>query len=733
MKQRKLKKSLAVLLSCVLTLSLMTGTAFGTEMTGEKMSISSTQGLNTASEGMRAAANDKFKVDNIYYEVRDENVKTVKMISPTDVSDSYKGRIEIPETVVYSGDTYTVTALDEEAFGESEKVTDIVIPDTVTNIGINAFGGCTALKSLYIPAGVTSGLGGAMTGLEGRDFTISYKAPDWPNVEITFGAGSPYSIEDGMLYNGTVAEAMLDYDATTFTIREGTTEIGDVAFNFPFQEGHYYYNLIDRRKTETVNLPSSVKVIGEMAFKGCPLKKINLENVETINDGAFTWTKITEADLSNTKTIGYQAFSGCTQLSDVTWPDDLETLGLGDPTGVGSDSTASKAFENCTSLKTVIISGPLKEIPKETFKGCSALSTVVVSENVEKIGKNAFDGALQGEDSFLIIKGTKAPVIDTQLWKTSPSTDNLTVIVPAGYEDSYIENGYALKQYVEKTDEDAVKPGISYGLVVNDKSVYIGQTVEIGTAIIPENGAEIEMTSDNMEIADVAYTGTGTDRTINVIAKKAGKAKLTFTIKMEDVTLIEQECTITVISQPSITTQHPTIETDDNAAVSLSSDGTRATITVADGYELVDVTVNGVSKGAVTELTGLKTGDKVVITTQKIETPDDDAALIEAVKNFKLVARSVNAKAPSGKKAIKVYWYAKDGSELNFDGYEIYRSTKKNSGYGTKPIYTAKKLQYFNTSAKKGTRYYYKVRGYKEIGGERIYTPYSLKAIRTAK
>ena len=93
------------------------------------------------------------------------------MISPTDVSDSYKGRIEIPETVVYSGDTYTVTALDEEAFGESEKVTDIVIPDTVTNIGINAFGGCTALKSLYIPAGVTSGLGGAMTGLEAVSYT----------------------------------------------------------------------------------------------------------------------------------------------------------------------------------------------------------------------------------------------------------------------------------------------------------------------------------------------------------------------------------------------------------------------------------------------------------------------------------------------------------------------------------------------------------------------------------
>jgi len=178
------------------------------------------------------------------------------------------------------------------------------------------------------------------------------------------------------------------------------------------------------------------------------------------------------------------------------------------------------------------------------------------------------------------------------------------------------------------------------------------------------------------------------------------------------------------------TTQKPVIESDANATVTLSDYGTKATIKVADGYELVDVTVNGVSKGKVDTLTGLKTGDKVVVTTKKIDTTADEIA---AVKATKLVARSANAKAPSGKKAIKVYWFNKDGSELNFDGYEIYRSTKKNSGYGKKPIYTAKKTQYFNTSAKKGTRYYYKVRGYKVIGGETYYTDYSLKAIRTAK
>lgn len=155
------------------------------------------------------------------------------------------------------------------------------------------------------------------------------------------------------------------------------------------------------------------------------------------------------------------------------------------------------------------------------------------------------------------------------------------------------------------------------------------------------------------------------------------------------------------------------------------------TITAETGYEITDVTVNGVSQGTVTQLSGLKTGDKVVITTKQIKTDEELKAEVESLK---LVARSVNTKAPSGKKAIKVYWYEKNGKTLNLDGYEIYRSTKKNSGYGTTPIYQTKKsLQYFNTSAKKGNRYYYKVRGYKNIGGEKVYTSYSLKAIRTAK
>lgn len=180
------------------------------------------------------------------------------------------------------------------------------------------------------------------------------------------------------------------------------------------------------------------------------------------------------------------------------------------------------------------------------------------------------------------------------------------------------------------------------------------------------------------------------------------------------------------------TAQKPVIETTEGAAAVLDSTGTTATITVADGYELVDVTVNGISKGKVTTLTGLKTGDKVVITAQKITTADDIAAQIAAVKSVKLVARSQMSKA-QGKKAVKITWYATDGSEAELDGVEIFRSTKRYSGYGKKPIFTTTKAQYHNTAVRTGTKYYYKVRGYKVIAGEKVYTGWSTKAWRTVK
>ena len=113
-----------------------------------------------------------------------------------------------------------------------------------------------------------------------------------------------------------------------------------------------------------------------------------------------------------------------------------------------------------------------------------------------------------------------------------------------------------------------------------------------------------------------------------------------------------------------------------------------------------------------------------------IPTKEQTTALLAEQK---LAARSKLVTMKNGKKAVKITWYNKNGELMAFNGVEIFRSTKRNSGYGKKPIYTTIKNAYYNTAVKKGTRYYYKVRGFVIIDGKKYYTDYSLKAVRTVK
>ena len=107
---------------------------------------------------------------------------------------------------------------------------------------------------------------------------------------------------------------------------------------------------------------------------------------------------------------------------------------------------------------------------------------------------------------------------------------------------------------------------------------------------------------------------------------------------------------------------------------------------------------------------------------------EDQKEAIKAIK-FKLSSRLVKTK--SGKKAVKLIWT--NPSDIEFEGVAVYRSTKKNSGYGKKPFFISNSGKYTNTAVKSGKKYYYKVRAFVTIDGERVYTDYSYKAWRTVK
>ena len=76
--------------------------------------------------------------------------------------------------------------------------------------------------------------------------------------------------------------------------------------------------------------------------------------------------------------IGANAFKGCTGLKDISIP--------GETTFIGES-----AFEGCTNLKTVILWGDPTSIEKNTFKNCSKLTDISLPSSVKYIAESAFE------------------------------------------------------------------------------------------------------------------------------------------------------------------------------------------------------------------------------------------------------------------------------------------------------------------------------------------------------
>ena len=104
-------------------------------------------------------------------------------------------------------------------------------------------------------------------------------------------------------------------------------------------------------------------------------------------------------------------------------------------------------------------------------------------------------------------------------------------------------------------------------------------------------------------------------------------------------------------------------------------------------------------------------------------------AEIKAVESLKITASSTAAKG-----SITIKWTVK-GDTAAVEGYEIWKSTKKSSGFSKAYTQVASKNTYKNTKGlKKGTRYYYKVRAIAYTAdGTKIKSDWSNKAYRVAK
>ncbi len=125
-----------------------------------------------------------------------------------------------------------------------------------------------------------------------------------------------------------------------------------------------------------------------------------------------------------------------------------------------------------------------------------------------------------------------------------------------------------------------------------------------------------------------------------------------------------------------------------------------------------------------------KWSDVVSITYKKQDLNSASQNLINGVKNT-----TIKASSTAGTGYIRIDWTKSAGYKVDF--YEVFRSTDPDS-FDDEPYFTTKSggisNYYKNTKALvKGTRYYYKVRGVREIDGETYYTKWFTLVYRIAK
>lgn len=278
-------------------------------------------------------------------------------------------RITIPAQVAQGTQTYPVTKIGDRVFCNYKYVlTSVQIPDTVTEIGSNAFYNCTSLKSVTIQDNKPS----CVKKIGRQAFMFCSVLTDIPILD------SVTEIDSEAFHHCE--------ELDTVTIPEGVTSVADGMFR-------YCYNL------HTVTLPDSVTAIEERAFTGTALTQIHIPaNVAQIGTDAFsecfalsTITSDSESYPAIDNVLYEKAANGDYAL--IRYPSRRADPAFKIPNGVARIET--HAFAGCARLERIAIPSSVTKISEYAFSSCESLKTVEYSGSRSQWNAISTDSSLQ--------------------------------------------------------------------------------------------------------------------------------------------------------------------------------------------------------------------------------------------------------------------------------------------------------------------------------------------------